>query len=102
MRARRALDPVRRQHWHGRTLDAWQVVHEIVQRLELAACRVAQYLVELALRLAGKQRYAHLLGLAHVRVTLSEHRDCAGYMESANADRNTALAKRSRDIERAG
>ncbi len=96
--ALRALDRHQRDR---RAVDARQVGHEIVQRLERARRRVMQDFVEPAFGLAGKQRHAHRLGAVKIRIHAIEHRQHARHMEAADADLDTALAQRLRQIERA-
>ena len=55
------------QEGRRRVLDARQVVHVIVERLERAVHGVAQHVVEPALRLAGEQADAEVLHFANVR-----------------------------------
>ena len=61
-----------------------QVVHEIVERLQRARIGVAQHLVEPAFGLAGEQRQAHRLRVAHRIVVAADHRDDAGHVEAAD------------------
>ena len=63
---------------------------------------VAQHLVEPAfLGLAGEERDAERLRLAHVRRHLRQHRDAAGDVKAADADRQSGGEERPRQIDRA-
>lgn len=80
--------------------DAGQIVHEIVERLECTCCRIAKYLLDTTLRLAGEQRYAYGFGAVEIGIGAAEHADRAGGVEAADADLNAASAQRCSDIER--
>ena len=97
-----ALDELARQEGDGRAANARQVVHVIVERLELALGGVAQNGVEPAFRLAGKQGDSQIAGELKVNGGSVQHRQAAGNVEPAHRDRNVRRADRSRDIERAG
>src|SRR5262249_47453556 len=102
VRARRAFHPYRRQQRGGGALDARQVVHEVVERLEAPGGGGGQALREAPPGPAGERANAHLFGASHVGVAFGEHRDGAGDVEAADADLNAALAQWPRDVEGAG
>src|SRR5215469_17307970 len=88
------------QHRHRHALERRQVVHEIVERLQLPLDRIAQHLLQPALlRLAGEEEDAHLLRAAHIRIALRQHGDGAGDMEAADPDHDPALPERAGDVE---
>ena len=97
-----ALDELKRQERNGRPADPRQIVHVVVERLELALGRVAQNGVEPAFRLAGKQGNPHVAGKLKVDGRAVEHRQAAGHVEAAHRHRNVRRPDRPRDIERAG
>ena len=83
-------------------LDARQVGHEIVDRLQLPGERVAQDLVEPAfLGLAGEDEGAEVERLLHVRLDPRQHGKRAGDVEAADADRDAFLAEGGGQVERA-
>ena len=95
--ALRAFDRHQRDR---RAFDTRQVVHEIVQRLELTLGRIEQHFVEPAFRLAGEQRDAHRLGAVEIGIDAVEHGQHAGDVEAADPDLDAALAQRLGQIER--
>ena len=78
-----------------------QIVHEVVERLQLVAIRGAQQIVESPLRLAREQGDAEIHRFLQLRRHLRQHRDAAADMEAADADRDARCAQRPGDIHRA-
>ena len=97
--AERARDISLRQERHRRALHARQVLHEIVDRCELARGRVAQHHVEPALGLAGKHGDAHVPAGVEIDRAPVQHRQAARDVEAAHGDRDAGLAERPRDVE---
>jgi len=93
-----ALDPFGRKHWCRRAFEPRQVVHEIVERLELPGGSIAQHLIEPPLGLSREQRDPHLLGAPHVRIALGQHGDGAGYVEATDPDLKALPAQGPCDI----
>ena len=82
----------RRQMRRRRALDARQVVHVVVERLQPAVPGVEQHLVEPAfLGLAGIDRDAHVHGRLDLGRHDRQHRQAAGGMEAAHGDRQAGL-----------
>ena len=93
-----ANDPHGKQR-RRRVLDARQVVHVIVERLELAGKGVVQHGVEASLGLAGEQADPERLRLAHVLRHFRQHGEAAGDMKPADGDLGASLAKTPGEIE---
>ena len=88
-----------RQKRARRSAEAGQIVHVVVERLQLAGGGVAQQAVEASLGFAGEQRDAHGAGGIEVDRGAVEHGQAAGYMEAAHRHRNAGVAKRLGDVE---
>ena len=86
----------------GSALDAGQILHVVVKRLQRARGRVAQYLVQPALGFAGEQREAHFSGAVQIGVDAVEHRQHPGHMKPADRDRNAVFDQWPGDIQRTG
>ena len=99
--ADRVRDILLRQERHRHAFDAGQVLHEIVERCELARRRIAQHRLEPAFGLAGKHGNAHFAtGVEPDRVTV-QHGQASRDMEAAHGDRQSGVAERPGDVERA-
>ena len=91
---------LRRQDRRRLAFERGQIVHVIVERLQCARPGVAHHLVEPALLgLAGKERDAERLRLAHLRRHLGQHRDAARDVKAADAHRQAGGQKRPRQID---
>ena len=101
-RAGRAAHMLARQDRRRLALERRQVVHVVVERRQLAGPGVAQHRVEPAfLGLAGEERDAERLRLAHLRRHLRQHREAAGDVEAADGDRQPGGEERPRQVDRA-
>jgi len=77
-----------------------QMVHVVVERLELAVPRVAQHDVEPSLlRLACEERDSERLRLFQLRRQLGQHCEAPRDVEAADADRNPFGAELPGDVE---
>jgi len=84
-------------------IRATEVVHVIVDRFESPDCRIPQDLVDPpVLAFAGKQRAAHIERFLQRTRDLRQHRQHAGYVETADYHGNAGLTQRTREIERVG
>ena len=83
---------------HGYAVERGQVVHVVVQRFQRAVLSVAQNQLEAAFGFAGKQRDAEVHRLLQFGRHLGQHRQAAGDVEAADADRNAGRAQRPRQI----
>ena len=95
----RAANDVHREIRHRRALQVREVVHEVVQRLELAAIGGAQQLVEPPLGLAGEERDTEIHRLLQLGRELRQHRDAAANVKPADADWNARGAERPRNVD---
>ena len=100
--ARGALDAGRVQNRDRRALDARQVVHKVIERLQFPRIGVFQKDIEPALGFAREQRDAHRLRLFEVIGHLRKHRQTARDMEPADGDLHAARAKALRQVHGAG
>ena len=92
-----------RQDRQRLALQGGQLVHVIVERRELSAPGIAQDLVEPALLgLAGKERDAERLRIAHILRHLRQHGDAARDVKAADADRQSGGEERPGEIDGAG
>ncbi len=96
-----AADELPRQERARCAAEVRQIVHVIVQRLQLLGRGVAQEIVETALGLAGEQRDAHAARKVEVDGGAVEHGEAAGHMEAAHRDLNAGGAERLGDVQRA-
>ena len=76
-----------------------QIIHEVVERFQLAICGILKKVAKAALGFAGKERDADLSRTSHVGVAFRQHRDCPRDMKTADGHHNPALAQRSSDVE---
>ncbi len=76
-----------------------QIVHEVVERLELVAIGGPQQVFQPPLGLAGEQGDAQVDRLVQLRRQVRQHRDAAADVEAADADRDARGAQRPRDID---
>ena len=84
-------------------IERWQIVHEIVERLHLAAPRVAKHLIEpMLFRCACEQSYAACLRLFELGRHFGQHGDAARHMKPADTDLNAGVAELAREVHRAG
>ena len=89
-----------RQERRRLAVQGRKLVHVVVDRLERAVPGIAQHLVEAALLgLAGEERDAELLRLAHVLRHLRQHGDAAGDVEAADADRQPGGQELPRQVD---
>src|SRR5256885_8958132 len=89
-----------RQRRRGLALEARQIVDVVIERLQRAIPRIAQYLVEsAALRFACEERDAHLLGGAHLGRHFGQHREATAHVKSADTHRQPGCEKRPRQID---
>ena len=87
----------------GRVLDARQVVHVVVERLQGAVPGVLQDGVEPAfLGLAGEDRDAHVHGGLDLGRHDRQHRQAAGGMEAAHRHRQAGLEEVLRQVDGMG
>ena len=85
-----------------RAFDARQIVHEIVERLELPGGGVAQHLVQPAFGFAGEERNAHRLRRDRRSASLpSSMRDHARDMKAADARPGCRAARSGRAMSSA-
>ena len=83
-----------------RALDARQIVHVVVERLQRAVPGVAQDLVEPAfLGLAGEDRDAHVHGCLDLGRHDRQHRQAAGDVEAAHRHRQAGLEELAGEID---
>ena len=83
-----------------RTLDARQVVHVVVERLQPLVPSVEQYLVEAAfLGFAGVDRNAHVHGRLNLGRHDRKHRETAGGMEAAHRHRQAGGEEMAREVD---
>ncbi len=86
---------------HRRALDAGQVVHVVVERLQPAGDGVPEHLLDPPLEFTRKQADAHLLGAAEIGILAVQHRYDAGNMKAANGDLYACCEQGAGDVERA-
>jgi hypothetical protein len=98
--ADRAPHEFMRQERPRRPVDARQVFHVVVDRLQAPGRSVADEIVEPVLRLAGKQRDTHLAGEIEVDRAPIEHREAAGNVEPADRHPDARGTEWPRDIQR--
>ena len=90
------------QEWNRRAFDRRQIVHEIVERLEVVRESVAQHHFHAPLGLAGEQRAAHGACLVQMCVLAAQHAEHARDVKAADGDLDAARAQRPRDVQRPG
>ena len=89
-----------RQMRRRRVLDARQIVHVVVERLQRAVPGIAQHLVEPAfLGLAGIDRDAHVHGFLDLGRHDRQHRQAAGGMEAAHRHRQAGLEELAGEVD---
>ncbi len=95
-----APDDLDRQKRRDLLLQPGQIVHEIVDRLQLSGERVGEHPVEPSLGLAGEQRDPHVARRGDVGRQFRQHRQAARHVKSADRDLHAGRAKLPRDIDR--
>ena len=92
-----------RENRHRLVVERRQVVHPVIERLQRAVPGVAQHFIEPAfLGLAGEERDAERLRLAQLGWHFGQHREAAGDMKAAQADRQPGREERPRQIDGTG
>src|SRR6516165_7666571 len=77
------------------------IIEEIIDWLERSICCCAQNLVATTLEFTRKQRNAHVDRFLQIWLQSGQHCETAGHMEATNGHRNTSVAERAREIQRA-
>ena len=91
-----------RQDRRGLAVERRQLVHVIVERLQLAVPGVEQHFVKsVLLGFAGEHRNAERLRLDDLRGKLGQHGEAPGDMEAAETDLIAGRSKLTRDIHSA-
>jgi hypothetical protein len=94
-----AMNHLGRQDRDGRVLEPRQIVHVIVEWLEIPGMGVPEHLVHAAFRLAGEDRDAEILGLPDLRRNLRQHGQAAADMEAADAHLDVGGAQAPGNIQ---
>ena len=68
------MDTFRRKERRRHTFDIRQIVHVIIDRLQVAGVGVDQHFTQSAFGFAREKRDAEVQGLLNIRVTIFEHR----------------------------
>jgi len=97
--AGRTLRALGHHQWNRSAFEVGKVIHEIVERLERACCRILQDQFEPALGFAGEQRDAQGLGAVEIGIDAIEHTDRAGDVETADDDCNAPSTQWRSNIE---
>src|SRR5215813_2851283 len=99
--AHRPAHDAHREIRHRFTLQAREVVHEIVQRLELAVIRRAEEFLEPSLGLPGKQRDTEIHRFLQLGRDLWQHRQAAANMKAADGNWKSCGTERPGNVYRA-
>ncbi len=81
-------------------LDRRQVIHIVIEWLELSRTSVAQHVIQPTFGFAGKQRDTHRARSVEIAIDAIKHAQHAGHVEAADADLKALIAQRTRNIER--
>src|SRR5262245_27319075 len=96
--AHRPAHDAYREIGHRLTFQAREVVHEIVQQLELAAIRRAEELIEPSLGLSGKERDTEFHRFLQLGRDLWQHRQAATDVKPADGDWKSRGTERPRNV----
>ena len=98
-----ALDEVDRQERRrGNLADVRQMLHVVVERLELAARGIQYDFIEAFLGFARVDRNPEVLRFLDVGRRLFQHGEAARDVEAADHDLHAGSAQRASDVDRAG
>src|SRR5262249_3270767 len=92
------LDARSRENWKGGAGDGREIIHVVVNRLEITLKCIAQHLIEASFGFACEERDAEIERFLEFGRQIGKHRETAGDVESSETDLDAGFAEDSREV----